>query len=107
MLAKIKIFNSKKELEDKVPLGSIISLQIEGRNIALTQTKNKFYAFLDSCPHNRVPLSDGKCNIYDEIVCPWHNYRFDLQTGNETSGHGLFLKTFHLEIVDDAVYLTL
>ena len=105
MLNKIKIYNSLDELNNLVPLGAILSVSIEKMNIAITQTKSGFYAFKNQCPHNRVALSDGKCNIYDEIVCPWHNYRFDLKSGNETSGNGHFLKTYHLEIKDDGVYL--
>ena len=107
MINKIQIFSSKEELEAKVPIGELLSIKIEGKPIAITSTKTGFFAFRDQCPHNRVALSDGMCNIYDEIVCPWHNYRFDLRTGVESSGHGLNLKIYHLDITDEGVYLTL
>lgn len=107
MLNKHLIFSSEGELAEKVKIGEIISMEVEGKPVAITLTKNGFYAFRNLCPHNRVPLSDGKCNIYDEIVCPWHNYRFDLKTGSETSGNGHHLKTYHLDITNEGVYLTL
>lgn len=107
MPEKNKIFSSREELMNKVKKGEIISLSVEGKPVAITQTKTGFYAFKDQCPHNRVALSDGKCNMFDEIVCPWHNYRFDLKTGNETSSHGHFLEIYHLEISDEGVYLIL
>ena len=107
MLNKHQIFASEEELIEKVQQGDIISILVNNKPVAITLTKTGFFAFRDQCPHNRVALSDGKCNMYDEIVCPWHNYRFDLKTGNETSGNGHHLKTYHLEITDEGVYLTL
>ena len=80
---------------------------VEGRKVAISHTKTGYFAFKDECPHNRVKLSEGICNIYDEVVCPWHNYRFDLKTGNETSGHGHYLRIYHIEISDEGVYLVL
>ena len=106
-MKKVKIYHSEEEMNQKVPVGTIITIDLKGVTIALSQTKNGYYAFKNQCPHNKASLSDGKCNIYDEIVCPWHNYRFDLKTGNEASGNGHYLKTYHLDITNEGVYLTL
>lgn len=107
MLKQVKIFDSKDALLEKVPAGTIVELHLENNKIAITQTKTGFYAFKNECPHNRVALSDGKCNVFDEIVCPWHNYRFDLKTGDETSSHGYNLKIYRIDFRDDGVYLNL
>jgi nitrite reductase/ring-hydroxylating ferredoxin subunit len=40
-----------------------------------------FYAVGDKCSHNGESLSKGKINFIGEIVCPWHGYRFNLQSG--------------------------
>ena len=106
-MKKVKIYQSELDLNQNVPVGTIITIELEGVTIAISHTKNGYYAFNNQCPHNKASLSDGMCNIYDEIVCPWHNYRYDLKSGNETSGHGLYLKTYHLDISDEGVYLTL
>ena len=107
MLNKYKIFQSEEELNTTISVGDIYTLKINDLSIAVTQTKSGFFAFKDECPHNRVKLSNGKCNFIDEIVCPWHNYRFDLKTGMESSSHGLYLKTYPIEITNEGVYLTL
>lgn len=104
---KIRIFDNRNQLEELVKIGEVNAFIFEGNKIAIAKTKSGFYAFKNECPHNRVALSGGKCNIYDEIVCPLHNYRFDLKTGFETSNHGYNLKTYNLEITDEGVYLTL
>lgn len=33
------------------------------------------------CPHNRGPLEQGWLRDGTTLVCPWHWYRFDLDTG--------------------------
>ncbi len=33
------------------------------------------------CPHNRGPLEQGWVRDGRVVVCPWHWYRFDLDTG--------------------------
>jgi nitrite reductase/ring-hydroxylating ferredoxin subunit len=33
------------------------------------------------CPHNRGPLEQGWVRDGRIVVCPWHWYRFDLDTG--------------------------
>lgn len=35
------------------------------------------------CPHLLGPL-DGDCQEGDTLLCPWHGYRFDLRTGQNT-----------------------
>ncbi|TCK21651.1 Rieske (2Fe-2S) protein [Pseudonocardia endophytica] len=39
-----------------------------------------------ACPHNKGPLDQGWVRDGHTVVCPWHWYRFDLDTGEcETS----------------------
>lgn len=33
------------------------------------------------CPHLLGPLEDAAINAQGEITCPWHGYRFDVETG--------------------------
>lgn len=48
--------------------------------------------FAAECPHWRGPL-DG-CEIEDDgsVVCPWHGYRFDVNTGRSSDDRGLRLR---------------
>ncbi len=34
-----------------------------------------------ACPHNKGPLDQGWVREGRTVVCPWHWYRFDLDTG--------------------------
>jgi nitrite reductase/ring-hydroxylating ferredoxin subunit len=43
------------------------------------------YVYRATCPHMGGPLAEGTLDG-DELVCPWHRYRFDATTG---AGRGL------------------
>lgn len=36
------------------------------------------------CPHLLGPLDDSKINEQGEVTCPWHGYRFNIETGENT-----------------------
>lgn len=62
-------------------------------------------AVADECPHYGAPLSDG--SITDSTVtCPWHNARFDIQSGELLGPPALdCLRTFATRIDSGALYL--
>ena len=48
--------------------------------VALFNTPHGLRAFLDACPHQGVPLSDGKMTN-GVVTCNWHFWQFDLRDG--------------------------
>jgi nitrite reductase (NADH) small subunit len=53
---------------------------VAGRRIAIFNTPSGVRALEDACPHKGGPLSDGL--VGDGcVVCPLHNRRIDLVTG--------------------------
>ncbi|MES2388672.1 MAG: Rieske 2Fe-2S domain-containing protein [Bacteroidota bacterium] len=92
-----KLFGSAEEARVKVPLMRVVSVLIkaENRRVFLARTPAGFYAADDVCPHLNVQLSKGVCTTYNEITCPWHAYRFSLQTGAETTGQDCGPLTLH------------
>ncbi|MDX2189680.1 MAG: Rieske 2Fe-2S domain-containing protein [Bacteroidota bacterium] len=83
-----QVFEKIETAKEKVAINQAVTVLIEDKKICLARTKSGWYAVADVCPHLGASLSKGKCNNFDEIVCPWHNYRFDLKLGHETSGQG-------------------
>ncbi|MCE2733978.1 MAG: Rieske 2Fe-2S domain-containing protein, partial [Flammeovirgaceae bacterium] len=57
------------------------------------------------CTHNKASLSQGKLNAFEEIICPWHEYRFNLKTGRECAGRSADLQTWQTEKKEDGLYL--
>lgn len=52
---------------------------------------DELVAHATECPHLFGPLD--RCEVEgDEIVCPWHGYRFDVRTGRSREGRSLRLR---------------
>ena len=64
----------------ELPPGGAKQAQAGGRTLAVFNVDGTFYAIDDTCPHRGAPLSEGEC-VGSELICPWHDARFDLATG--------------------------
>jgi len=72
-----------------------------GEILFLKDEKEKIYAVENKCPHQGLKLQG--CKIKGgKIICPWHQYQFDLKNGR---GHGLYLPTFDLEEDENGFFL--
>ncbi|MGH3086386.1 MAG: Rieske (2Fe-2S) protein [Rubrobacteraceae bacterium] len=104
--------------EDLKP-GGMISFRAGGRSLAVIRLEDgSFRAVANTCPHEAARMSDGKVERMwhgDEvgehrqngrrvIVCPWHNFEFDLDTGNSPcEPERLRIKTYRVELEEDRV----
>ena len=77
----IKVFNRADEARERLKEWQPQLLVIGSIRICLVRMGNKFFAVGDKCSHNGESLSKGKVNFMGEVVCPWHGYRFNLQSG--------------------------
>jgi nitrite reductase/ring-hydroxylating ferredoxin subunit len=102
-----KVFDTIEQAEKIVPLNKAVTLLVENQKICLTRTHDSYHAVTNACPHLGAPLSKGTCNALGEIVCPWHNYRFNLKLGHETSGqgNGLGIEIYKVEFRKDGLYV--
>ena len=72
------------------------------------------FAFVDVCPHRGAPLSEG-CLAGDAVECPYHSWRFAVDTGAcvevpalptpEERSKNIGLKKRHLEERNDLLWL--
>jgi nitrite reductase/ring-hydroxylating ferredoxin subunit len=101
----IKIFDSLKEAEETIPVSRTKLITVGESKICLAHTKAGFYAVADSCPHLGESLSKGTTNYLNEIVCPWHSYRYHLISGSESKNRTRDAKTYKVENREDGIYL--
>ena len=81
---------------EDVPVGSSIRVEVNGRTYGVFNVGGTFHALLDRCPHQGAALTRGACIATIEsdtpgeyrfgtsrtlIMCPWHGWEFDIQTG--------------------------
>ena len=86
---------------DEFPEGGRKIVEVGGRSIGIFRIGGEFYAINNSCPHMGGPLCLGRVRPWvrstrpgefamDEsdatIGCPWHNWQYDLATGQSFVG---------------------
>jgi nitrite reductase/ring-hydroxylating ferredoxin subunit len=76
---------------------SVKMLRVEGRQIALFRTVDGVRACDNRCPHEGYPLSEGSLSADCILTCNWHNWKFNLDTGDNLYG-GDRLRTYPVEI---------
>lgn len=77
----LKIFDSIEAAQSQVEPGKPRLLLVKGKRICLVRHDGAFFAVQDACTHSGASLSKGTVNYLGEIICPLHNYRFRLSSG--------------------------
>ncbi len=75
-----------------------------GKQVALFHGPKGVYACNNRCPHEGYPLSQGTVADGCVLTCNWHNWKFDLESG-ETLVGGDGLRRYPVTIVGDDVLL--
>jgi len=100
--------------------GERVIVEVDGVEIAVFRTDGEFHAVLNYCMHQSGPLCEGSLSgkmvsddsefwSYDEeprvVTCPWHNWKFDIRTGENIRDDSYKVPTFETETEDGAVYV--
>lgn len=99
--------HSKEEVLRLVPENSIRLVQLGEEKICLTRNGETVFGFEAFCPHRRVSLAQGFVTPFREVVCPLHQYRFDIKTGSVRSGDCRDLQVFTTELTDTGLKIFL
>lgn len=101
----IRIFTSGQEALVRIDEHKPQLIIIGDIRICVIRHNNIFSAVQDSCSHNGESLSKGHVNYMGEIVCPWHNYCFDVRSGREIGGRSSDLRTFPVKADDTGFFI--
>jgi 3-phenylpropionate/trans-cinnamate dioxygenase ferredoxin subunit len=101
----IKIFSNEQEALQRVPEHKPQLVVIGGLRICLVLHNGHFHAVQDSCTHNGESLSKGLVNFLGEIVCPWHGYRFALDSGRACDSDSRDLLIYPVRIDPSGFYI--
>jgi 3-phenylpropionate/trans-cinnamate dioxygenase ferredoxin component len=69
---------------DQLPNGERLFIEVEGRSIVILNLGGNYHAIGDVCTHDNGPVGDGEVEG-NEIICPRHGARFNIETGKVTS----------------------
>lgn len=63
-----------------IPPGQGKVVEVGGTQIALFNVDGAYFAVHNTCQHQGGPLGEGSVTG-TVITCPWHGWRYDLNTG--------------------------
>jgi len=87
-----------------LPTSFLTKVTAGGKQLCLVKTDKKLYAVSATCPHAGADLSKGRCED-GKLVCPFHRYKYDLNTGRGEPGQNDFIPTYAVEQRDDGIYV--
>ena len=90
---------------ESLTIDKIVEIETDDKKLCLLRKADKVYSFAATCPHSGAKLCEGWLDVQERIVCPLHKYRFDPANGRNTSGEGYKLKTFPVELREDAIFV--
>ena len=109
---------------DDFPTGEFVILDVAGRDLGIIRLPGgEFRAVRNRCPHKAAPIcrgivggtwppgTPGVLSYGHEgqvLVCPWHGFEYDLQTGREMFGTGATqLRMYPVTVLDGQVHVTI
>ena len=88
----------RAEVDRLFPNRVIKKILLGNRELAGLRVDDQMYVFRAFCPHRGASLIQANINSSQEIICPLHQYRFDLKTGQVRSGYCGDLEVFQTRL---------
>lgn len=106
-MKKYTLGSSKETVLEMIPDRSIKKIILGDQNITLVRVDSDFFAFQGYCPHRGAPLYQGSLNQSNEIICPLHQYRFNIQSGEVKAGACPELETFPTQLTNQGLEISI
>ncbi len=79
-------------------------VRVGKKQLAVFQTPEGVRACNNRCPHEGFPLAEGSLDEGCVLTCNWHNWKFQLSSGDNLFG-GDALRTYPTEVRDGRVWI--
>jgi nitrite reductase/ring-hydroxylating ferredoxin subunit len=77
-----------------------------GRQVLVVHTGGKLFAIANRCPHEGYPLSEGTLGPGCVLTCNWHNWKFDLVSGQALIGRDP-VRTYPVQTRGEEIFVDL
>jgi NAD(P)H-dependent nitrite reductase small subunit len=88
----------------EVAPGRGLQVEVEGQAVAVFNVDGAFFALSGRCPHRGGPLGEGFVEG-KEVSCPWHNWTFDVTTGENVASRDLCIPRHEVKLEDGHVWI--
>ena len=96
---------SADEASRRIPKGSLQLVRLGEQRICIANSNGGYAAISDTCPHRGASLSQGSINFLNEIICPLHGYRYNLENGRECEQRTEDLDVYKIELRENGLFL--
>lgn len=105
-MKEFQLGNSVSEVFEMLPDSRIKKVKLGNREIGIVRVGEQIFSFAAFCPHRGASLIQGTIHS-GGIICPLHQYRFDLQSGKVLAGDCADLDTFPCDLSESGLKITL
>ncbi len=77
--------------------GSSMTVEANGKAVALFNVEGAVYALDNTCLHRGGPLGEGFLEG-DVVACPWHMWEYNVRTGEKVGDPSLKVATYAVEV---------
>ena len=93
-------------MEEAPPAGEAKEIDVQGRTLCLASVAGELRMLDNWCPHRNGPLGQGWVEG-NTVVCPWHAWAFDCQTGIAEPPESAAVKVFRVKRESGEVWVDL
>lgn len=102
-------------------VGSRVITDVEGQEIAVFKLDDGYYGVANHCIHQGGPICEGELSgrmtvgedgrewkYVDEgevINCPWHDWKFDIKTGQNVRDEGYAIPTYEVDVRGGEIFV--
>jgi nitrite reductase/ring-hydroxylating ferredoxin subunit len=88
--------------------GTMRTIDVQGKRIAIAHIGNEFFAIDDTCSHEECSLGTEGLLEEQTVVCGCHGAQFDITTGDVLSLPATRpVQSYHVTIQDNQLYIVL
>ena len=87
-----------------LPEGETMEAKVDGHPYAVCNAGGALHCLDGECPCTGGPLSQGAIR-HDLLVCPWHGWRFDYNTGVCAYDDSIKVARFPVKVEDGAIFV--
>ncbi|MCW3999697.1 MAG: Rieske (2Fe-2S) protein [Candidatus Bathyarchaeota archaeon] len=90
--------------ESELKEGAMKMARLEGTPVLFIKLNGKLYVIDDRCPHMGCSFAGGSLDG-NFVVCPCHDWRFDLESGEYEENPSYVLVTYPHKVVDGKIWV--
>jgi nitrite reductase/ring-hydroxylating ferredoxin subunit len=95
----VSVIEEKEIQEGKMKAG-----RVQGIPVLFIKQNGKLYVFDDRCPHMGCKFSGGSLDG-NVVICPCHDWRFNLETGEYEDLPSYKLVTYPFKVEDGKIWV--